>query len=440
MLLFKGSTMATSYASSFSTDSKAHHGARSDVSRAPQSPSTASAPHENNHRHGSIYPTSTTKRSRVDVSQVNHKTPVSSIDYCSTSVKDSSSFRYTDTARPSLGNATYQLSGGLHRPTEETTGRPYHLNINAHPYFRRRWTNTTVTRSDGSQSVSVTDLERKRKGSRRIRSTPEMPQETWRRFVFNVVGEIAGKMWEFCRTSAFRGFTAGGGLGYAMTTAGPRTLDRTSSWALVDENKSKIAPVSIPVPGRFPEDDGLPELQESPPRPAKRLQTSQASGWVMVDHADSVSTSHCTSSIQTPNLTRSLLPRPVTPRIIAARRSRPSTARLTSVSHAESPYRDHARSASFASPRSTGQASQPKQSPSSADIQRYTSRIYREEKENEASMRKLNQQLKAMIRQGREALATKVEIQDDAHDFTQDDIEEDEGFAEGDYDMGGKPW
>jgi len=55
-------------------------------------------------------------------------------------------------------------------------------------------------------------------------------------------------------------------------------------------------------------------------------------------------------------------------------------------------------------------------------------------------MRKLNQQLKAMIKQGKEALATKVEVQDDAHDFTQDEQEEDEGFAEGDYDMGGKHW
>ena len=44
----------------------------------------------------------------------------------------------------------------------------------------------------------------------------------------------------------------------------------------------------------------------------------------------------------------------------------------------------------------------------------------------EANLRRFNRQLKAMIREGKQALGTRVEIEDDVDELT------DEGYAEGD--------
>lgn len=66
-------------------------------------------------------------------------------------------------------------------------------------------------------------------------------------------------------------------------------------------------------------------------------------------------------------------------------------------------------------------AKTPKESsPLAVEAQRYAAKIRRREKEEDASIRRLNQQLKAMIREGKEALGTKIEI-DDAMDM--DDFE-----------------
>lgn len=65
-------------------------------------------------------------------------------------------------------------------------------------------------------------------------------------------------------------------------------------------------------------------------------------------------------------------------------------------------------------------------SPVSVDAQRYVDRIRREEKKTDASIRRLNDQLKAMIKEGKEALASNVEVVED-----EDREMEDEGFGEG---------
>lgn len=38
----------------------------------------------------------------------------------------------------------------------------------------------------------------------------------WSRLALNTIGAVAGKVWEFCKAGAFRGFYAGGGKGYSM--------------------------------------------------------------------------------------------------------------------------------------------------------------------------------------------------------------------------------
>jgi len=53
----------------------------------------------------------------------------------------------------------------------------------------------------------------------------------------------------------------------------------------------------------------------------------------------------------------------------------------------------------------------------SADVARFRNKKYREERQQDASLRKLNDQLRAMIREGKAALGTKVEVESDEDDI-----------------------
>jgi hypothetical protein len=55
--------------------------------------------------------------------------------------------------------------------------------------------------------------------------------------------------------------------------------------------------------------------------------------------------------------------------------------------------------------------------PSSAEVQRQAARLRRREREEDASIQRLNKQLQAMIREGREALGTTVEVDDFEMDY-----------------------
>ncbi|EMR66227.1 hypothetical protein MGN70_003230 [Eutypa lata] len=46
-------------------------------------------------------------------------------------------------------------------------------------------------------------------------------QPGWSTFAIQTIGGVVGKVWEFCRTGAFRGFYAGGGKGYEMEPPSP---------------------------------------------------------------------------------------------------------------------------------------------------------------------------------------------------------------------------
>ena len=66
-----------------------------------------------------------------------------------------------------------------------------------------------------------------------------------------------------------------------------------------------------------------------------------------------------------------------------------------------------------------------------ADIQRYTDQRDRDERQADARMRRMNKQLKAMITEGQQALAMKVEVNDRntlRFDETMDLAYDDEGY------------
>ena len=183
------------------------------------------------------------------------------------------------------------------------------------------------------------------------------------------------------------------------------------------------------VPGCFPEEDFIAEYMSQnhtgSPRAAKKIQRDKGMGgglsasWVLVSSETSPSR---LSSRKTPPSNASVR-RPV-PKF----RRRPilPASRPSLTSFAGSPRLRSDRSASFASPRSPIMS--PKhESPLSAEVQRQAMRMRRRELEEDANLKRLNQQLEAMIKEGKEALKTKVEVLEQL----------DENYAGGGYICGG---
>ncbi|GAP82806.1 hypothetical protein SAMD00023353_0103380 [Rosellinia necatrix] len=102
----------------------------------------------------------------------------------------------------------------------------------------------------------------------------------WSSYAINTIGGVFGKVWEFCRTGAFRGFHAGGGAGYELSEATGQHPARGLS----------------PTFGGYAQPDYPPSYYEpdtpesTPPPPAKRRQISYGTptdelrkNWVMID-------------------------------------------------------------------------------------------------------------------------------------------------------------
>ena len=194
------------------------------------------------------------------------------------------------------------------------------------------------------------------------------------------------------------------------------------------------------IPGHFPEEDFIADYMISrkhatPPRAAKKIQREKgmsgeiSASWVFVG---STPTSRETSpsrvsSRKTPSSnTSARRPIPKLGRRPILPGSRPS---LTS--YAGSPGLRSDRPASFASPRSPTTPLK-HESPLSAEGQRQAAILRRRELEEDANLKRFNQQLKAMIKEGKEALGTKFEVLDE------DDEPQNGGYSGGEYSNGGR--
>ena len=174
------------------------------------------------------------------------------------------------------------------------------------------------------------------------------------------------------------------------------------------------------VPGGFPDEDYIPDYMSqdhmTPCRPAKRIQREKGedlgASWVMIGKQNAPSRESSPSRISARKVP--LRSSPKRPTSKAGQRpilpsSRPS--------FAGSPG-----PASFANMRSP-MPSPKHESPVSADVQRHMARIRRRELEEDANLKRFNQQLKAMIKEGKEALGTKFEVEEV--------LDVDEGYVEG---------
>ncbi|KAG5916198.1 hypothetical protein E4U42_007774 [Claviceps africana] len=341
---------------------------------------------------------------------------------------------------------------------------------------------------------------------------PKRPSPGWSTLAFSTLGGVVGKMWEFCKAGAFKGFHAGGGRGFEPSSgqavlpadgATPDLSGHSNDDHDGDQDRQRI-------PGHFPEGDCFHDqeanaesrLRGGASNPlvhsAKRRQTAAMGelgrNWIVVkdqEPSDDTSGSPTTgrNSYSSSSLrNRNQGPSAVTGRRItspshrrasgrladaAPYRASPRTPILNNVFVAPSPSTvEHPRptsSASFASPRfssptkpagmtptiaasiaspasvtpttprghrrrrstnsspqilthgrtqssastasSRGAADDVENSPRlTSEAKQLAARRQREERDTDVKIAAFNKQLKDMIRQGKEALGTTIEV------------------------------
>lgn len=228
------------------------------------------------------------------------------------------------------------------------------------------------------------------------------------------LSNVISKVWEFATGTLFRGFGAGGGETF------PTQSKVEAARVRYENTHDEYSQMATPVPGCYPAEDFMEahyslSPNQTSPRPAKRRQIGNEEGvdkWVIVPEAGSTSAQRISCRI----------PRPSLPQGHTTRRSVYSS-RVSAVSHFGSP----SLPASFASPRSFH--SRPRgsttHSPASIEARNWAAKKQKEDEETDESIRRFNAKLQAMIKEGQEALGTKIDYEDG------DEEMEDEGFVSG---------
>lgn len=374
-------------------------------------------------------------------------------------------------------NTRYRIAGGLDTPSaawldaderyaedmKELDYRPSRLTLSAKrgsaSYFPRTPAGATNIRQASHKRARSAD------------------QTGWGRVVVNLVGGVAGRVFNFCWNSAFRGFQAGGGQAYTMDFDTPAVVEQ-STWMEVGEkddvfNKNyegQRRQSMTPVPGQFPEEGLISDYMSHPqahqtdqpstpvPRGEEGASTLRGS-WVMVNDTDgvderdrsSVVSANTNSRARTqyqrrpnsrvplnaagnrprltpsrPSLAATPGSHPKRPASYASPRSSPGRSDRRETHSSDAVSNGHRRSqSSVASPRQATEftAGQNYTTSTSPDVQRFEKKIRRKERKEDESIQRLNKQLQDMIKEGKEALGTTIEIEDDE--------DEDEGYGEG---------
>ncbi|KAL8728650.1 MAG: hypothetical protein Q9181_005279 [Wetmoreana brouardii] len=314
----------------------------------------------------------------------------------------------TVTSPTPLANTRYRLAGGLDTPTaalaaslelDTTDGTSPNLALRGGSRSKHRGIS-----SEEYFPCFPSALPREANGRPRIYSK-HSTNDGWGRTIYSVIG-AAGKVWDFCRNGAFRGFYAGKGPGYALTASSHGATKGFLQWHDMGEKDSVLDERGglVSIPGRFPEEDFIEDYMSldhrgTPPRAAKKIQRSKGEGemrdnWVMVGRTPTSSREGSPVRLSGRKIPASGASgrRPMTSN---GRRPMLSAHRPSLTSHAGSPGMRLDRPASFASPRSP--VTSPKRESPVSDVQRHAARMRRRELEEDANLKRFNQQLKAMI-------------------------------------------
>lgn len=316
---------------------------------------------------------------------------------------------------PPIANMAYRLAGGLDTPTTNAglSSKSWDSNGNTiqyqtQPRLVRGY--DPIDQGGYFDRVVPPALAMERNGQPRLPKSPGL-RDGLGNVIYRFAG-VAGKVWQNWSNS-FRGFYAGGGQGYGINAPSKALVNQ--QWREMEQQKSW--PLEVPpTPGGFPQEDYIADYMSldhtsTRPRASKRSKRDPeiSASWVVVG---STTSSRETSpsriahrKVPIPGSTKRTAPKGLGKRPILPA-SRPSLS-----SYAGSPAMDATR-ASYASPRSPTIRSPTRENPVNLEVQRHAARLRRKEAEEDANLKRLNQQLKAMIKEGKEALGTRIEIEE----------------------------
>ncbi|MCJ1380177.1 hypothetical protein MMC17_003280 [Xylographa soralifera] len=415
-------------------------GQKAHLFRPPNTPSTShslqySSAESNKHNDDG----GTRKRSRNDSLQSDQSTPYTSTAGAWSNIpSESPSVIYASgiISPPPFVSTRYKLAGGLDTPSAALASGFDPSASTPDLAFRRGG------RNDGSRHTlddyfgdTSSALARERNGRSRTQFESN-PGDGWGKAVVSAVSGVAGKVWEFCKAGAFHGFYAGGSHGQSPQplSSSSHTIPTTQSsiWQDLSPSTSHIfdaasRPHATTLPGGFPDTDFIPEYMS---HPSKRPKPSPSSSWVLVPSHVSLSRENSPSrfaarklpsSASTPSArrpaSRAGLRRPVLPASRPSLTYSPSTNRPASSASTRSPLpspkrQTHQRAHSYGTDGGPdGYAADSPASPISVEAQKFAARARRREKEEERALQGFNERLKAMIREGKEALGTRVEVE-----------------------------
>ena len=382
------------------------------------------------------------KRSRYDSYMSDQATPFSAQSHAWSSISPTTPSLETPEAMSPIPfvSTKYELAGGLDTPAAARSSameRGDDSEADLHLRGGRGFRGFDLT-AESYFPCTTPALARESNGRPRTQNPPRL-RDGLGKAVYSFVG-VAGKVLEFCKATAFKGFYAGGGQGYEIKPPIQSAEESQSIWLDKDNNNElrTFERETSAVPGGFPEEDFIPDYMSqdhsTPPRAAKKVRREHGTAevgasWVLVG-SNPTSREASPSRLSHRKVPSAYSSSPLQPRPKLSRRPILPASRPSQTSFAGSPGMRSDRPASYASSRSplTSPTKHPRDSPVSVEVQRHAARMRKRELQEDANLKRFNQQLKAMIKEGKEALGTKFEVEEEG-----DDEPMDEGYAEGGY-------
>lgn len=213
-------------------------------------------------------------------------------------------------AKPRSTKRSYNIAGNLDTGSAANSGLLLDDSIYSESNYRTalgekrpRDESESQPRSTGNEPTQLFQLPQE----------PDSPSRGWGVTAVTALGGVVGKVWEFCKAGAFKGFYAGGGAGFALNEDGTVAQDAIGPTPIADGFGFSFHPHNYDdyeqrIPGHFPASQNdqavqaSPAFRTAPPPPTeesrsstpvatKRRQTEQhdelGRNWVVVDSSAS---------------------------------------------------------------------------------------------------------------------------------------------------------
>nr|POE87963.1 hypothetical protein CFP56_11192 [Quercus suber] len=374
------------------------------------------------------FTTGSKKRSRADTSYGAHWNATPHATHCLTSgdgAYNNSAFGQGSSA---LVNERYRLAAGHDTPSLQATAEIEDIHFDTEDISRRRVRDCSLeARPRDKYAMPAGPLARERNGVARGAAMQDGSPTTWTGLAFNLVG----KVFTF-GTSMIRGFYAGQGEGFEF-----RHDPRPDLFASQHDFGS-----STPVPGQWHDDEFLGDFEQdnpssspAPTKPLPKRRQTDRDAWVMVGTSEVPEAgARRTQSGSTASRNGYTPMRPQASRASSRRSMAPLLRRQSSqVSYAGSPGLlpafDGARRASVAPTRSPHSRRNSGENGFNAyvspEAERFAKRQAKQDRATDKAMSSMTKRLEDLIRQGQEALGTKISIEGVDAEF-----DTDEGFVD----------